>query len=108
MYAIRSYYELRQAAFIAGITGVMQIRVLACGANMSAPGKPDAADPAKHTSKLENELMRVESAKIDRIMNLVGELIIGRSMIEQIARDLEEDTVSSGISARLFMANAFV
>jgi len=45
---------------------------------------------------------------VDRIMNLVGELIIGRSMIEQIARDLDGDTASSGISARLYMANAYL
>ncbi len=100
--------QIRQAAFISGITGATHIRVLACGADIGAPGKPAAADPAQHISKLENELMRVEPAKIDRIMNLVGELIIGRSMIEQIARDLEGDTVSSGISARLFMANAYL
>jgi len=100
--------QLYQTAFITGITGAMQIRVLARGADISAAGKSDASEPVKHFSKLENELMRVEPAKIDRIMNLVGELIIGRSMIEQIARDLEGDTVSSGISARLFMANAYV
>jgi len=100
--------QLRQTAFIAGITAAMQFRVLESGADISAPEKPDASDMVKHTSKLENELMRVEPAKVDRIMNLVGELIIGRSMIEQIARDLDGDTASSGISARLYMANAYL
>ena len=100
--------QLRQTAFIAGITGAVQIRDLECSADTGTPEKPDASDPAMHISKLENELMRVEPAKVDRIMNLVGELIIGRSMIEQIARDLEGDAVSSGMAARLFMANAYL
>jgi len=41
----------------------MQFRVLESGADISAPEKPDASDMVKHTSKLENELMRVEPAK---------------------------------------------
>ncbi len=99
---------LRQSAYIAGITDTLQIRPLQCEDDVLALEKNLSATPAARLSKLENELMRVEPEKVDRIMNLVGELIIGRSMIEQIARDLEGESVSSTLSARLFRATAYV
>lgn len=54
----------------------------------SAVGAPDApatsASPAENTttSTVEN-ILRVEAGRIDSVLNLVGELIIGKSMLQQ-------------------------
>ena len=45
--------------------------------------------------------LRIEPERVDRIMNLVGELVIGRSMLSQLNTDLET-LQKEAISARLY------
>ena len=45
---------------------------------------------------------------MDRIINLVGELIIGRSMIDQIAKDIENGNLTNDMTARIFTANSYM
>ncbi len=54
------------------------------------------------------QTLRVESQRIDKIMNLVGELVIGRSMVGQISTELEERSKKDELVKRLGDANAFM
>jgi two-component system chemotaxis sensor kinase CheA len=47
-----------------------------------APAPAPAADPAVAPMVMEN-MLRVEAGRIDNVLNLVGELIIGKSMLQQ-------------------------
>jgi two-component system chemotaxis sensor kinase CheA len=48
----------------------------------AAPGAPvHAAEPAPHAAA--ENILRVEAGRIDNVLNLVGELIIGKSMLQQ-------------------------
>lgn len=55
----------------------------------SAPSRSPAAKPAATTTRIELE-------RIDRVVNMVGELVIAQAMLGQIVQDLPE-----GISGRL-------
>ena len=58
-----------------------------------------------------NEILRVEVSKIDRVMNLVGELIIGRSMIDQVTKELANNESGQGqadVTDRLCVVNAYM
>jgi two-component system chemotaxis sensor kinase CheA len=52
--------------------------------------------------------LRVEVCKIDRIMNLVGELVIGRSMVTQALSELSGADARARALDRLSDANAFL
>jgi two-component system chemotaxis sensor kinase CheA len=50
---------------------------------ISAPAQPaSGAEPAQSQASMEN-ILRVEAGRIDNVLNLVGELIIGKSMLQQ-------------------------
>ncbi len=44
---------------------------------------PAAATPASAIPAVQENLLRVEASRIDNVLNLVGELIIGKSMLQQ-------------------------
>lgn len=93
---------LRQAT-VAGITS--EIRIKAREYHADRRGKTGAEATAVQTA---GETLRIDASKIDRVMNLVGELIIGRSMIEQIAHDAEESEGVGEVAKRLAAANAYM
>ncbi|GMR21956.1 MAG: chemotaxis protein CheA [Acidobacteriota bacterium] len=109
--------ELRRAAKVPGVTSrvVLKKQVAA----LALAGEPEAPDAGAEGSSSEptrpkaqrgggaqsSELLRVEVSKIDRIMDLVGELVIGRSMVAQALAELSaelsadrSDNVSDGLS----------
>lgn len=55
---------------------------------------------------IKGQMLKIEVSKVDRMMNLIGELIIGRSMIGHILSDLEGGSDPEEIAARLYSANA--
>ncbi len=57
--------------------------------------------------QVRSELLRVDAAKVDHVMDLLGEIIIGRSMIEEIARDAD-GAQRADVAARLQTANAYM
>jgi two-component system chemotaxis sensor kinase CheA len=74
------------------------------------PGLPPAADPAaraverrdtRYTAK--SSVVRVEFAQLDHLLNLVGELIIHRTKLQEMARHLAEET-SQRVAARELLA----
>jgi two-component system chemotaxis sensor kinase CheA len=110
--------EIRRAARVAGVTSRVVLKDAkglsvearraaapsASGAEEeSTPGKAHAAPSAGSSDQL-----RVEVGKIDRIMNLVGELVIGRSMVAQALTDLSNGEASESAADRLGDANSFL
>lgn len=65
--------------------------------------EPKAAPAADRSGDL-----RVESGKVDRILDLVGELIIGRSMLEQVVRDAGSGTEGVDLVERLGEVSAYL
>ena len=109
--------EVLKTASIPGITGAIIVKEHEAPGSAGfskktvvvdhAPGEGGATsgDPGlvQHA-----EMLRIESSRVDTIMNLVGELIIGRSMIDQVSRDLEEDSSSGDAASRLSTINAYL
>ncbi len=54
-----------------------------------APGKTDGAAPKKSTesAKKASQTVRVDIGRLDKMMNLVGELVIGKARIERLAQE---------------------
>jgi two-component system, chemotaxis family, sensor kinase CheA len=50
---------------------------------VSAPESPAAAPGPGSVAAAQENLLRVEASRIDNVLNLVGELIIGKSMLQQ-------------------------
>jgi len=75
-------------------------------AERAAPQPPKAGPPSGSASKpgarLEGpaavQSIRVDVDKVDRVVNLVGELVINQSMLMQFSRDLPIDTASALIN----------
>ena len=56
--------------------------------------EPPAAEARPAAAKAAATTMRVEVEKIDRVVNMVGELVIAQAMLGQIVHGLPEDTSS--------------
>ena len=95
---------IKEKARITGVTGEISVteRVEA------ALGETEHARVSAQPGLTKTEMVRVEAARVDRIMDLVGELIIGRSMIEQVARDIEAGASPDDVVARLLAANSYI
>lgn len=66
----------------------------------------EASGSAHFTGPTSSEQLRMEVGKIDRIMNLVGELVIGRSMVSQALSELSG--AEEAALTRLNAANNFL
>ena len=54
-----------------------------------APAEPAVAEPTAAPSPQEN-ILRVDAGRIDSVLNLVGELIIGKSMLQQALNEFSK------------------
>jgi two-component system, chemotaxis family, sensor kinase CheA len=70
------------------------------GEELSAAGKPN------HPVLAEN-ILRVDAERIDSVLNLVGELIIGRSMLQQAFSELARHVPKEALRGRFSDAMAF-
>ena len=113
--------ELRRAARVPGVTSRVVLKHVAAstlGVSQGSGGEPQdvgegvsRAGPGSRPNAFgspSSDLLRVEVAKIDRIMNLVGELVIGRSMVAQALADMSGDAVEGGVEDLLSDANGFL
>lgn len=55
----------------------------------SAPAKPVAKPSSKKSTARESASIRVDTAKIDAMVNLVGELVITQSMLSMVGQEVE-------------------
>lgn len=108
---------MKTEAFIAGITA--EIHVDNWNREASGEGEASAHLALRCDSQEDkirgsggpsvnarSEILRIEASRVDAIMELAGELIIGRSMIEQVAKDLEDMAPKEDIVGRLLAANS--
>jgi len=98
----RDRADVERECLIPGIVERVQVVVHARSRDEAATAPaPEATAGAQRQSPQTADSLRVEASRVDRIMNLVGELIIGRSMVDQAARELENGTPPAEVSARL-------
>lgn len=107
--------QISRDAFVAGITDEIQIRDFDRSGRGACSPLADIRSEASgqsvsgmNPSNARNGILRVEASRVDKIMDLAGELIIGRSMIEQVAKDLEDGAPKEDIISRLFAANSYM
>ena len=105
--------ELRRAARVPGVTSRVVLKRVAASTLLSEQDRAEPQDPGEGGSRpgaspSSSDLLRVEVAKIDRIMNLVGELVIGRSMVAQALADMSGDAIEGGVEDLLSDANGFL
>ena len=107
--------EIRRAARVPGVTSRVMLREQKLPAR--PPLGPSAAESedegsfartAPTSSTVVSDQLRVEVSKIDRIMNLVGELVIGRSMVTQALSELSSGDAQGTAADRLNDANGFL
>lgn len=89
---------------IPGITNSVDIVRRDSGA-AAQPKLEEKTGPVRHEA---DQLLRVEAQRVDKIMNLVGELVIGRSMVGQVLAEIEERYRKDELVKRLGDANAFM
>jgi two-component system, chemotaxis family, sensor kinase CheA len=67
---------------------------------------PAAAEPSGAHGMQEN-ILRVEAGRIDSVLNLVGELIIGKSMLQQALNEFSKHYPKEGLRGKFADAMAF-
>ena len=72
-----------------------------------APGSKSAPAAKTAIAAVAEATLRVESARIDAVMNLVGELIIGKSMFHRAIHEFDQRFAKDPLRARLGDALAF-
>ena len=82
-------------------------------ASASAAENVDASDPAKSAqatsavATVAESTLRVEANRIDAVMNLVGELIIGKSMLHRALTEFDQRHARDPVRAKLAEALGF-
>ena len=79
-------------------------------AAMESSAEPSSAEPdrvpARRNPSAET-VLRVEAERIDNVLNLVGELIIGKSMLQQVMQEFARRLAKDPLRARFADAMAF-
>ncbi len=113
--ATRRKDEIRRAARVPGVTSRVVLREQTLPPPTAV--EPATADPeeegsfvrtAGSSTSAASDQLRVEVSKIDRIMNLVGELVIGRSMVTQALSEFSNGDTQGTAADRLSDANGFL
>lgn len=73
----------------------------------SAPTSPDREIAARSTSSSAENILRVDAERIDTVLNLVGELIIGKSMLQQALNEFAARYPKEAMRGRFVDAMAF-
>jgi two-component system, chemotaxis family, sensor kinase CheA len=77
----------------------------AAGAEITGTAKP--ASPGSAAAAVADSTLRVDAARIDSVMNLVGELIIGKSMLNRTLVEFDQKHARDPLRAKLADAMAF-
>jgi len=75
------------------------------GAEIVGAAKP--ANPRSAAAAVAESTLRVDAARIDTVMNLVGELIIGKSMLNRTLTEFDQKHARDPVRAKLADAMAF-
>jgi two-component system chemotaxis sensor kinase CheA len=85
------------------------------GSEIATPAEPAQAAPAEapppapehHGQTVSENILRVEAGRIDSVLNLVGELIIGKSMLQQALMELGKRYPKEPLRGKFADAMAF-
>ncbi|HLE41033.1 MAG TPA: chemotaxis protein CheA [Nitrospirota bacterium] len=102
--AADSAAPVKEMIDIPGIVEGVEIKIH--GGNEAGAGKQEQKNAAVKSEVAQT--LRVEAQRVDKMLNLVGELVIGRSMVGQVLTELEERNKKDGLVKRLGDANAFM
>lgn len=72
-------------------------------------GGDEAGSRAREEGKLvtkRGDFVRIEAEKVDLLLNLAGELVLTRSVIDQLVSEIEHELCDNELAARLGAANA--
>jgi len=72
-----------------------------------APAPPPAPEPGGGSPALAENILRVDAGRIDSVLNLVGELIIGKSMLQQALGEFGKRYPREPLRGRFADAMAF-
>ncbi len=64
-----------------------------------------SSEKARPTIK-RSDFVRIEAEKVDLLLNLAGELVLTRSVVNQLGPDIERELSDSDLAAKLVAANA--
>ncbi len=95
---------VKKEAFLTGMTAEILVREWEERAQRKEGPAQQQPSPAAPSSR--NETLRVDASRVDLLMDLVGELIIGRSMIEQVTREIAAGASTGEVAGRLASVNA--
>ncbi|HXE90306.1 MAG TPA: chemotaxis protein CheA [Terriglobales bacterium] len=76
-------------------------------ASQATAATAPAEKPGAPRTTLAENVLRVDAERIDQVLNLVGELIIGKSMLHQVVLDFERRFPKDPLRARLADTLAF-
>ncbi len=79
----------------------------ATAASSLSPEPPAAPEPTVPQSVSADNILRVDAGRIDNVLNLVGELIIGKSMLQQALNELAKRYPKESLRGRFADAMAF-
>jgi two-component system chemotaxis sensor kinase CheA len=102
---------LRRAARVAGVSSRVKTEPFKGPRPIVEPGhdgssNTEVAQTSTTATPTSSDQLRMDVGKIDRVMNLVGELVIGRSMVSQALSELA--TADESAVSRLTAANNFL
>jgi two-component system chemotaxis sensor kinase CheA len=78
----------------------------ACENQSAAFADNQSSKPGDIPKKNRRDFVRVEAAKLDSLLNLAGEMVIARSVINQIAPELDRTMAKSEMMGRFSEANS--
>lgn len=103
--------DLKRLYLIPGVVGEVSVEPLDPGMLKRAgasPGPEKKAEAGAAPVVSESQSIRVRSEKIDQVMDLVGELVTGRSMIEQLVKNFERRHPKDELVSNFQKANTFI
>ena len=86
-----------EALFLAVQSGSYNLEAEAAKANPPVIKNPEPAVPSQDVKKTESQQVRVDTIKLDSIMNLVGELVLTRNRLKTISGHLADSSLAAGI-----------
>ncbi len=107
----RKAEDLKRFYLIPGVVGEVSVEPLDPGMlkrTAGAPGPEKKAEAGAAALVTESQSIRVRSEKIDQVMDLVGELVTGRSMIEQLVKNFERRHPKDELVSNFQKANTFI
>jgi two-component system chemotaxis sensor kinase CheA len=93
------------------LTDLLEAQSTAASTAAFDPENPDLATqsggPSAAVAAVSDSTLRIDSARIDSVMNLVGELIIGKSMLNRALAEIDKRYARDPVRAKLADALAF-